>query len=270
MLQRSHRQHLAFSGSSGGSLVASVLASGGNIDSSARVVIAAQPECRWRPWRMLSKVDSAVESLIPNDAHMQVSGRLRVLLTHVKWGWPPIAPLVLDTFDSTPQLRDALRASCDIPGLGGLRPKAVHLEPKGVGEAACFDGSVWPSWFCGWRAFSANDVIVAVSGLSGCLGLLGPPLLVPLHWVVLPPSQEMLWRFYRAGYQDAERCFGDLGDDVTGSELVEAVGQMLRGRRAACWTVNLNHDLLVPIALGWVQLLFTIGLFMFALRAAIS
>ena len=233
----------AFSGSSAGSLVGAVLAAGVDIEEIASGVIASQPECRWRPWQMLDKVAWAVKQHIPDGAHKLVSGRLRILLTRVQFAWPPVQPLVVESFASTPQLRESLRASCHIPGLGGLRPLEVDLlEPGqpagGGGRAACFDGSAWPSWLCRWRVWSADDRLLTVSGLSAFFGDLGPPLLVPLHWVIVPPAPEVLWRLYSAGYEDAARHF----------ETVDRAR-----RRGRLWQM-VNHQLLLPILVGWVQL----------------
>ena len=47
-----------------------------NIEEIARGVIASQPECRARPWRMLDKVSWAVKRHIPDGAHRRVAGRV--------------------------------------------------------------------------------------------------------------------------------------------------------------------------------------------------
>jgi hypothetical protein len=295
VLQSLGAERSAFSGSSAGALVAAVLAANVDIEEIARGVISSRQECRWKPWRMLDKVAWAVRRHIPGGSHRAVSGRLRILLTRVQLAWPPLKPLVVHGFSSTPQLREVLCASCHIPLLGGLQPRTVSVMPMhcdgdgdgtgtGTGEnaptssttsaptlitAACFDGSVWPSVLCPWRTFSASDdVLLTVSGLCSFGGLLadfGPPLPVPLHWVVLPPSEATLWRLSRAGYDDAARRFGSEGGGDLSSFVAEggARGRASRARNRRPVTcdggalmVAHRHDLVLPILIGWLQLLF--------------
>ena len=59
---------LAFSGSSGGALVACALCTGISIAELACYVIDQQPECKFNPWRMLPCAEAAVDRFLPERA----------------------------------------------------------------------------------------------------------------------------------------------------------------------------------------------------------
>ena len=210
---------LSFSGSSGGALVACALCTGISIEELARFIIDRQPECRFNPWRMLPCVESAMEHFLPEDAAPMAEGRLRVLLTRVQLGWmvPLLWPEVISRFGSRAELAQVLRASCHIPVLGGLLPFRIdgdEAEPGGKGGkvkggARYCDGLFWPSVLWSWRAFNASDTLLKVSGLGWPTAHVGPPVPMPLQWVVLPPSQRMLWRLFALGYHDTARFWSD-------------------------------------------------------------
>ena len=77
------KERVAFSGSSGGSLVACALCCGIDIEDLTRFVIGCQPECEWNPWRMLPCADEAIAKFLPPEAHKMARGRLRVLVTRI-------------------------------------------------------------------------------------------------------------------------------------------------------------------------------------------
>ena len=265
-----------FSGSSAGALVALSLAAGLHVETMAHAVIDSQPECVLRPWRMLDMVARAVRQYIPEGAHKRCSGRLRILLTRIEsTAWPPVRPLAVSSFETTQRLRDTLRATCHIPVLGGLKPLNVEL-PGGLGSASCFDGLAWPSSLCAWRTFSEDDLLLTVSGLWRGLGSLGPPLLVPLHWMILPPSAPLLWRLYRAGFEDAKEFFAAGGGaspkikallqsrDRVGDEFAGGKARRERGRIGRVPM----HDLVMPLLVGWLQLVCVCTVCGLALRTA--
>ena len=224
---------LSFSGSSGGALVACALCTGISIEELARYVIDRYPECRFNPWRMLPSAESAMERFLPEDAALLAEGRLRVLLTRVQFGWmvPLLWPEVVSRFASRAELAQVLRASCHIPVLGGLLPFRIgtaegeeteahpHQGAKGSkGKGArYYDGLFWPSVLWSWRAFNASDTLLKVSGLGWPTAHIGPPVPMPLQWVVLPPSQRMLWRIFAMGYHDTASFWSDThGRSVAG------------------------------------------------------
>lgn len=207
-------ERVAFSGSSGGALVACALCTGINIEELARFVISCQPECEFNPWRMLPCADEAIALFLPEDSYLDAQDRLRVLLTRIElpgWNNPTaIRPEAFCTFRSRAELAQALRASCHIPLLGGLLPYQVR-KPDGTSLGAFYDGLFWPSILYMWRAFNASDALLKVSGIGWPTAHVALPLPVPLHWLVLPPSRRTLWRLYAAGYDDTARYFAKRG-----------------------------------------------------------
>ena len=134
---------VAFSGSSGGSLVACTLCAGIDVEAITRFVIACQPECQFNPWRMLPCADEAIATFLPAGSHATCKGRLRVLVTRIELalGRSVVRPEAVSTFASQDQLAQTLRASCHIPLLGGLLPYTVH-KPDGTASGAYYDGCV--------------------------------------------------------------------------------------------------------------------------------
>ena len=201
-------ESVAFSGSSGGALVAASLCTGLDVEALTQFVIDCQPECEFNPWRMLPCAEEALRLYLPDRAHERAQNRLRVLVTRIELRWRRwfVRPEALCTFHDHAELSQALRASCHIPVLGGLRPYSVQ-RADGTSRGAFYDGLFWPSMMYMWRAFDASDAVLKVSGLGWPTAHIRLPLPVPPHWIVLPPSQRTLWRLYAAGYDDTAQFF---------------------------------------------------------------
>ena len=84
----------------------------------------------------------------------------------------------------------------------------------------------WPSILYAWRAFDASDTLLKVSGIGWPTAHVALPLPVPIHWLVLPPSQRTLWRLYAAGYDDCARFFAarERGQELL-PELLPSMGR---------------------------------------------
>lgn len=235
----------AFSGSSGGALVAAALATGVDIYKLADFVISCQEECQYNPWRMFPCTERALHRFIGSNAHEQANGRLRVLLTRIQVlsVKPALRPETVSTFASTHHLKQVwvaqpvrhsrpgyacmhalhptpcaerrrppqvLRASCHIPILAGGLPYHVERQQAADGTVVhaggnFIDGLYWPSVLFMWRAFDRADTLIKVSGLGNPTAAIRPPMPMPLHWVVLPPSPDVLWKIFACGYHDAAR-----------------------------------------------------------------
>ena len=197
----------AFSGSSGGALVAGALATGIDIHALASFVISCHGECQYNPWRMFPCTDRALQRFVGQAAHKRANGRLRVLLTRIQlWTLKPaVRPETVSAFGSTQHLKQVLRASCHIPFLAGPLPYHVPRQDAPDGSMLhaggdFIDGLYWPSVLFMWRQFDRADTLVRVSGIGNPLAAIRPPLPVPLHWVVLPPPPETLWKLFACGY----------------------------------------------------------------------
>ena len=176
----------AFSGSSGGALVAASLCTELPIGTLAAHVISRQSECEFNPWRMLPCAEEAMARFLPPDAHVRCTGRLRVLLTRVEVAWlkPLFRPETYNAFDSRRNLEQVLRASCHIPIIGGILPYTID---GGGARGAFYDGLFWPSILHMWRAGS-GDTLVKVSGIGSLTAHIRPPLPPPPHWCVRSPT----------------------------------------------------------------------------------
>lgn len=74
---------VAFSGSSGGSLVAVTLSTGIPVESLVERVLSCRDICAMKLWKLLPCAEQALDEYLPKDAHTKCSGRLQVLLTKV-------------------------------------------------------------------------------------------------------------------------------------------------------------------------------------------
>ncbi|CAE7673757.1 ELOVL7 [Symbiodinium sp. CCMP2456] len=90
--------HLAFSGSSGGALVATVLSCGLQPKEVFEVVLTKQPECAYNPFRMLPAAEDVLRKMLPANAYRSLSGRIRVLLTRVSFKFPFLSAEVVNSF----------------------------------------------------------------------------------------------------------------------------------------------------------------------------
>ena len=121
---------VAFSGSSGGALVAAALCGGVDIEELTKFVVSRQPECEFNPWRMLPCADEAIAAYLPKSVR-PFNHRLRVLLTRIDfrfWRRWLIRPQAVSTWGDQAELSQTLRASCHIPVLGGLFPYRVSAS----------------------------------------------------------------------------------------------------------------------------------------------
>lgn len=118
-------------------------------------------------------------------------------------------------FRSQSELRHVLRASCHIPLFGGILPYPVpEVGPRGQ-RRAYYDGLFWPSVLHMWRKFDRADTLHKVSGIGNPWSNIAPPLPMPLHWVLLPPSKRALWQLFACGYHDAQRyVYERLGNEA--------------------------------------------------------
>jgi len=194
---------LAFSGSSGGALVAAALACGISVRDLLEFVLAQHPRCQWNPLRMFPAVEEAMERFLPANAARCMSGRVRVLLTRVSARPPFITGEVVEQFAERPDVFHGLRASCHVP--------LLHLRPYRYHRRHYFDGLVWSSLLVPWSGDDA-DLVVKVSAISAPLTDMRAPL-SPIWWVILPPSVDALRGLFWVGYRDAARWFTDPPQD---------------------------------------------------------
>jgi len=190
-------QNVAFSGSSGGSLVAAALACGVPIRGLFEFVMAQHGACARNPFRMFTAVEDAMNNFLPANCAKSMTGRVRVLLTRISWRPPFVTGEVVDRFVSLQDVFGRLRASCHVPGL--------HLFPYRHPAGRYFDGLVWSSLLVAWSG-DRPDLVVKVSAIGAPLTDMRAPV-SPVWWCILPPDVDTLRGLFWLGYKDAARWF---------------------------------------------------------------
>lgn len=197
------RGDFAFSGSSGGGVVAAILATGTDIAAAVdNVMQNTWRRARWKPWLIPDEVQEALEKFFPADAHVLATNRLRILLTRLIHRPPFFMGEVASSFQSREHLFHVLQASCHMPVIFGLGYR--------MNGGRYFDGLLWPSSFVPWRSFTPNQRVCRVSAFSAVGSDIGPRwnAIPPLWWPVFPPSREVLEGLMWAGYCDIAAVFG--------------------------------------------------------------
>jgi len=189
-------QGLAFSGSSGGSLVAGALGSGINVSDLFEYVLTQQESCRSNPFRIFTALESAMDKFLPENAGRSLSGRVRMLLTRISSRPPFVTGEIVDQYSDRKEAWHTMRASCHIPG--------VFLKPYKLNGRYYFDGLLWSSFFVPWASDDSHTI--RVSALSRPLTDISAPL-SPLWWSMFPPPVDVLRGMYWIGYRDAARWF---------------------------------------------------------------
>jgi len=197
------RGAFAFSGSSGGAIVAMGLATNvdmpGVVDS---VLGKTWPRTRLKPWLLPAEIRTMLDRFCDKKAHEHATNRLRVLLTRIQSSPPFFMGEVACAFRSRNQLFDTLMASSHMPFIMGLG------FPMNKGRY--IDGLLWANAFVPWRSFSKSQRLCRVSAFSAIGADIGPRLhaIPPPWWPVFPPSQETLEGLMWAGYRDIAAVFG--------------------------------------------------------------
>lgn len=194
----------AFSGSSGGALVAATLACQFDAEEVKNMALADFHLCRRNPLYMFRIGEKILDHYLRDTTlFKRCSGHLRVLLTKVHNRPPLLGAEVASQFRSWRDLFLCLRASMHVPLAGGILPYPVP------GRGWFYDGLVWAAFFVPWRAFDEDDVIVRVSACSFPNAQIGPRVPLPFWWLIMPPSAAALHGLFWLGYKDAQEYFSD-------------------------------------------------------------
>eukprot|EP00928_Gymnodinium_smaydae_P049293 TRINITY_DN33075_c0_g1_i1.p1 TRINITY_DN33075_c0_g1~~TRINITY_DN33075_c0_g1_i1.p1 ORF type:complete len:714 (+),score=62.25 TRINITY_DN33075_c0_g1_i1:199-2142(+) len=187
---------VAFSGASGGALVAATLGSGINVRDLFEYVLSRHDACRRNPFKIFPALEDALDKFLPENAAKSLSGRVRILLTRVSTTAPFVTGEIVDQFRDWREAWRTLRASCHVPGLFWL--------PYKVNDRFYFDGLLWTSFFVPW--VSDNSITIRVSAICRPLSEMKAPL-HPLWWAMFPPPNDVLRGMLWTGYRDAARWF---------------------------------------------------------------
>eukprot|EP00929_Paragymnodinium_shiwhaense_P054769 TRINITY_DN27447_c0_g1_i1.p1 TRINITY_DN27447_c0_g1~~TRINITY_DN27447_c0_g1_i1.p1 ORF type:complete len:727 (+),score=42.26 TRINITY_DN27447_c0_g1_i1:117-2183(+) len=190
---------VAFSGSSGGSLIACVLGAGTRVRDVFEFILGQWPACRKNPLQMFPAVEKALRKYVFPGAYKRLTGRIRVLLTRVTLSFPFVMGEVADAFEDNETAVQTLCASCHVPVVAGVLPLRVR-------DRYYYDGLVWPSrLLVPWRG-ATNDHVVRVSACGAPLSDVRMSI-VPFWWGLLPPPLDVLRGVFWCGYRDAGLWF---------------------------------------------------------------
>jgi len=190
---------VGFSGSSGGALIACVLAAGQDVRAVFEFFLEQHAACLRNPLYMFPAVEKALRKFQYPGAYKNLCGRIRVLLTRVSTRPPFVTGEVVDQFPDNETALKTLCASCHVPFLAGVLPTRI-------GNRYYYDGLAWPSCvLVPWRG-ALNDQVIRISALSLPLSDIRPSF-APLWWLVLPPGISLLRGLFWCGYQDAALWF---------------------------------------------------------------
>jgi len=192
-------QGVAFSGSSGGSLVSCVLGAGTKVMDVFEYILEQLPLCRRNPLEMFPAVERALRKFQYDDAPRRLTGRVRILLTRVTRKPPFIMGEIAEHYPDNDTAVQILCASCHVPMVAGILPRKV-------GDRYYYDGLIWPSrLLVPWRG-AEGDFVVRVSACAAPIADVRMRR-VPYWWAVLPPSTSILRGLFWCGYRDAARWF---------------------------------------------------------------
>ncbi|CAI5460018.1 unnamed protein product [Closterium sp. Yama58-4] len=192
-------------GASAGALVSAVVATGVEPRSLIPLAKLVAADCRKNgtAFRIGVLLRGVLNRILPDDAHIKCSGRIRVAITQVfgsPRGW------LVDAFESKEDLINALMASSFVPG---------YLEPRATTSfrnRTCVDGGI--SHFIP-PTFSEHTVRVCAFPASG-YGLTGTDINPDMNtlnndWTMrqflswaLEPAEDDVWDgLFNSGYADA-------------------------------------------------------------------
>ncbi|BBN09551.1 hypothetical protein MPTK1_4g20660 [Marchantia polymorpha subsp. ruderalis] len=192
-------------GSSAGALVCAVVAGGVSMSDAMLATKELSKDCRENgtAFRLGSVLRVFLENFLPEDAHLRVSGRIRVAVTQV---FRSPKGLLVDKFDSKEDLINALHTSCFIPGY--LAPRPVTLFRNTI----CVDGGL--TLFMPPTAAEKTVKVCPFSAAAyGIKGIEISPDWNPketratnrqlLSWALEPADDDVLDQLYEVGYEDA-------------------------------------------------------------------
>lgn len=195
-----------FVGSSGGSLVSSVLALDIDITPIKDYFLECVAHCKSNPsrnmFRMREYCEGAFQMATDEETYKHPSlqaKRLSVSVTLL----PSCENAIIDEFHSAVELKQAILASCTMSPLAGLpfrmdKPSDPRVHGKWV-----FDGGL--SHVQPETASSKQHKRVTCSPFYFWECDIKPSRYVPVHWGFYPPSVEEMNDLYELGVSDCER-----------------------------------------------------------------
>lgn len=207
---------LRFAGCSAGSCAATSLALNVSPVKLTEDLITASMGCKRNIFKTCRAVHAVAEANVPFDDVFcsSASNRLMIGLTEYK------APLTFhkaskQVFSGRDDILRALKASCNVPVLGGVSPVVID-------EKKYYDANFSQNWTClptFTNRIAEQDLIIRVTAKNSWYlnngrrdGWISPRLRVPRSWQVFPPEQNDLRKLNRLGYLRAWEYFDVMED----------------------------------------------------------
>ena len=196
----------SFCGASGGSLVAAALSLGIDPDEILNHILKYVKDCRsslFNAFRLRHYVNGAIDAFESGDAYGNnkqtvLSGEKTERLSVAVSLLPRCSNVMINTFSSPDELREALLASCCMTPLAGFPFQLQRDDLKGQWA---FDG--------GLTAFQPQirngKITVSVSPFYWSKADIVPSEYVPNQWAIYPPEPHQIEKLYQLGYRDTMR-----------------------------------------------------------------
>eukprot|EP00468_Gymnochlora_sp_CCMP2014_P008457 CAMPEP_0167745080 /NCGR_PEP_ID=MMETSP0110_2-20121227/2953_1 /TAXON_ID=629695 /ORGANISM="Gymnochlora sp., Strain CCMP2014" /LENGTH=427 /DNA_ID=CAMNT_0007629683 /DNA_START=778 /DNA_END=2061 /DNA_ORIENTATION=- len=254
VLPKLKRGCAAYSGASGGALVGACLCAKISIDKVVAHILKCQPQCEYNPLQMLPSAEGALEIFLRphKKANLLFSNKLSVLVTHVSITPPFFMGEAVNEYRDIDDAIKMLRASCHVPLLGGILPYKARGR-------FYYDGFFWPSFFVPWRQFHEQDRVIKTSAIGTLGAQISPSVILPMWWMIFPPSQHILKGMYQLGYQDAARFFRTQPELLKSME-VKTPWMHVPSTDSTSLGDDAIHDFEVEVHRAWLRLSALIGI----------
>jgi len=190
---------LRFAGCSAGSCAATALALNINPVKLSDDLITASMGCKRNIFKTCSSVHAVAEANIPFDDALCVSASDRLLIGLSEYKPPArFKKSSKQIFTGRDDMLLSLKASCNVPVLGGILPVAIDGKKY-------YDANISQNWTC-LPTFTDSDKIIRVTAKNswylnnGRNSWISPRLPIPRFWQLFPPEPSALRKLNRLGY----------------------------------------------------------------------
>lgn len=192
---------LRFVGCSAGSCAATALALDISPVKLSEDLITASEACKINIFKTCDAVHAVAEDNVPFDDTLcaYASHRLMIGLSEYK---PPMSfkKASKSVFTGRDDILLALKASCNVPVLGGFSPVFVD-------GMKCYDANISQNWTClPTFPIAERDSLIRVTAtnsrylINGADGWISPRSRIPRTWQLFPPKPNALRNLNRLGY----------------------------------------------------------------------
>jgi hypothetical protein len=201
---------MRFAGCSAGSSAATALALGISPEKISEDLITASRKCKRNIFKTCESVHDVAIANVPFDDALCASASNRLLVGLAEYVRPlGFKKAIKHTFSGRDDILQSLKASCNVPLMGGMSPVIVDGKP-------CYDANLCYNW-TSLPTFPDSDKTIRVTAKSswylnnGRDGWISPRMRIPRMWQLFPPKPDALRKLYRLGYLRAWEYASDSG-----------------------------------------------------------